>query len=501
MKRNYIAFFVLLGTLVCSGGCVDDKGNYDYMTPEQVMPVEIVSGVEDAVYPVLSTVEIKPELKNMENEEDYDFLWYAYEGSRSDTLCRTRDASFVATFPINVPYKLVYTVTNKKTGVFTRAEATIRTVSEISQGWFLLKDIDNETDLDIVLPTGKIVENVISETLGKRMEGKARKITYIGQYYYETATGGWGTDKQAYHILSEGDMNTFDAADFSLLKNYEQEFYFPPANKEPQDIQVGYRVYMGRTQTVYTFLLNGGAVNTISGMTMHYSQFDYEKSGPRTLYPAMIAHTYGGFAAALVYDMSGEGAFYFADMSGVALTPIPEAEGKNPTNREMIWMQQTHDYSSNMPFNTSGWAILKTRDAQPKYELAQIDVYGNYLNPFTQIGEIGAGRKLITADVREPMQGGGTIYFAKGGVLYYYQKTGPDETSTEKEIYTFSGETVTHISNLQDAPGTLVVCTEAGGKWKMYIFKTKSPVPDLDTAVPPTVYTGNGTVRFVINRP
>ena len=56
--------------------CIDDRGNYDYMDKEVLLPVTI-SGFEDTTVVIRSILNIDPVLNNMDDESRYTHLWYA----------------------------------------------------------------------------------------------------------------------------------------------------------------------------------------------------------------------------------------------------------------------------------------------------------------------------------------------------------------------------------------------------------------------------------------
>lgn len=514
---KYSKILLALGVVLLAASCVEDKGNYDYEPVEAVKPLEI-SGVEDAVYEMAGQVSITPGIKKYTGEQiddaDYDFVWYVYSGrsttlSQVDTLARTRNVTFTASFPIDVDHTLVFEVKDKRTGIFERAKATIKTASDFSRGFFVLKDEKDMTDLDIVKPDGTVVPDVLSATNGERMEGRAKKIYFVPKYLYKKDDGTAGTDKKAHHVFTEKDFRTFDAADMTCLKTFDEEFFYAPEVKKPQGIISGWQAWMGQFNYLGTVLMNDGRMHAIADMGgVHFSEFDYQRSVPDVeggidFYPGYILWAWGWYGYALMYDQT-ESTFYFGDMSATAIAKAPEGTSSQVSphnmNAEMLWMQQIHDYTS-MAVQGQGWALMKGK-SDGKYNLVKLSyMYGSY--PISRISSIAASRKLVGAEVREPYIGSSeTIWFGHGNQLWYYQYTNNDESSTEKAIYTFGeGETVTHISHFQDQPTMLVVCTSTGSGWKLYKFTLKASLPDIDETAAVETFSGTGTARDVIYRP
>lgn len=75
--------------------CIDDRGNYDYMDKEVLLPVTI-SGFEDTTVVIRSILNIDPVLNNMDDESRYTHLWYAAPSvtagfaPKRDTLSREK---------------------------------------------------------------------------------------------------------------------------------------------------------------------------------------------------------------------------------------------------------------------------------------------------------------------------------------------------------------------------------------------------------------------------
>ena len=78
---------ILLGVTLF-GACIDDKGNYDYLSENDVMPAEI-SNLEDE-YSVIfgSSRRFEAKVDHVEGVENLRYMWYMYKqnSGKRDTL-------------------------------------------------------------------------------------------------------------------------------------------------------------------------------------------------------------------------------------------------------------------------------------------------------------------------------------------------------------------------------------------------------------------------------
>ena len=183
MKKTII----LLLTSICFFSCVEDEGNYDYTSLNEIT----IEGIEPS-YNVLNkvdTIKISPIIKGSileENLDNYEFQWHIHEGitdHKHTIIGNTKDLVYNVDLGIG-DYTLYFTVKDKTTGLETTAYSSIKTSTAISKGYLLLGD-DMEKGvmgLDmIVMPAGRdttVAKNIYdnSETQFKG----ADKILYQG---------------------------------------------------------------------------------------------------------------------------------------------------------------------------------------------------------------------------------------------------------------------------------------------------------------------------------
>lgn len=500
-----IAWFGLLGILLL-GACIDDQGNYTYQEPDAILPIEI-SGLSDTTFKLLETVTLTPEVKGLENEENYWFTWYAYlkDGVGvpvRDTLGKTRNLTFKMVYPAGESRVLVYEIKDKRTGIFVNTKINIRGVSEFGKGWLVLHDENDQTDIDFVFPDGSVREDLLFENLHAKLQGTAVKVAYQKSRYYHQVTNPDGSvtllgNLKALHVLSSRDMMTLNPDNLSLYKDFENEFYVAPEVANPQDFIIS---------SFDLFLMNAGEIYTISGMSGNLGKFGLPKLNYSNLFPAMMNHVYSGNVLAFSCDSRSFVTTHPYWMNLDTLF-IPKAE--NPLqvssthmNADMIaFVERNGDYSG-----LKAYALMKSVSGPQEYYLADI-TFGAQEYPFADFDTIPASRALVHADVYGGHQVN-SLYFAKGNVLSYYQKNASDADSYEKTgLYPFpESETITWIKqvespyNSKDPFNYLIVITNGNNVWKLYRFELEGDgvSPNLKAGKEPVVYSGKGFARYAL---
>lgn len=147
MRKQYNLLMGWLFILLCVG-CTEDLGNYKYGTLNDVSIVfdDNLSAL------VLEPLQVTPELSaNPFHEEAYTYDWKAYP--KNETLApillsEERNLNVEITLDPGL-YNLVYTVTEKATGLFARQTASLLVETPLSRGWVVLGDADNRVRLDM----------------------------------------------------------------------------------------------------------------------------------------------------------------------------------------------------------------------------------------------------------------------------------------------------------------------------------------------------------------
>lgn len=501
------SLLILIGIL--SYSCIDDIGNYDYEDVDQLFPVK-VKDLESG-YEVLQadTLEIHPEFETIDDESRYQYQWYVISpGSGSlpekTILGNTKDLKARVQLDAGT-YTLFFQITDPKLSVYTYVKSSLSvTQSVITGGWYVLKDINDETDFDYINLEGKIIRDVLRNiSVNSQVPGKARKILYQPTRYYHQQVQADGTVKllsnqKALHLLTDKEYRTFNAANWKLFKNYKEQFY-EFLGPTPTDIAL---------ESLYgLYLINAGKMHTIYGMSANVGKYGMPKtigtSSEYDLYDKMVAGTYGN---ALVFDKISK-TFFYTTSSGTTLNNFNE-EGEAVSLKNM--KLNVLDLLVRAPgMNSTAFALVENQEGRDKGIYSLLSLTVNYSPatkyPITNIDTIPNKYKMPLADVRSAPLVSSCIYFSSDNNLNIYETVGD---SRESVLKTFpADEKISYIQNIsgkivgdQAIVNYLVVTTNSTAGWKLYFFKIIGVTPQIDPE-PVHVFEGTGNARYVMYRP
>lgn len=510
MKAKYLLYTLLAAYITVS--CINDLGNYEYTSPEELLPVTI-SGYGDTTAVIGSDLVIHPVLNNLDDENRYIYLWWAAHSQTAgfapqrDTLAQTRDLSVTIRMEAGT-YNLVFEVRDPKLDIYVRKQVLLTvSASDITTGWYVLKDINDETDFDYISADETIIPDVLRNLAarqdivngpvtvgGQQLQGKAVKIVRQGTRYYHQVTNADGTvttlaNQRALHILSDRDFKTFNSDNIYLFKEFEDGFYEAPQERKPQNILFF---------STDLYAINAGKLYSIYGMSANVGKFSFPKisetSPDYKLHNGMLASLFG----ALVFDTESR-SFFVATSSGSTLNTF--SPSNNPDLPSLVNMD--YDLISILSKETSsatqsGYALFQNR-TNGKYYIGLISTMGQATYPIVHFREVPAGAKMPDAQVLATPQVASCIYFATGNVLnYYIDATDLELSEREKVIKTFpADETISYISNAKGSH--LAVLTNSANGWKLYGFPIVGVTPDINPE-PEFVYSGTGNARYLMYR-
>jgi hypothetical protein len=509
MKAKNIFIRLGLLSIVCFSSCVTDFGNYEYQAPEVVLPVTI-AGVEDTV--IIQKGEylvIEPEVTIAGDQGKYTYSWYVMPAVTAGflptktVLSSTKSLNRQITLAVG-EYFLNFTVTDSIRDVYARKEVKLSVkATDVGAGWFVLKDIDGETDFDYI-KNDSIYPDVLltlADPAGSRLKGKAVKIEYQPERYYHQETSAEGkvttlANQSVYHILSDEDIKVFSSKDLKLFKNQQDVFYTPTVSR-PQNIGYSYSYNL--------FLINDGKILAIYGMMANIGKL-VPKTGFYTFHSDMLVHRSGG---ALGFDLD-EHTFYhvdaFSDMAKFRdKTGQISTTNMNATLINLLSAPEVARYGAER-----GLAVMKSLDGE-EYYLATLNYSNSTTYPIATSADnpsgvafdtIPQGSKMPTAPVKAAPYSGNFVYFADGNKLSVYKNASglADKESVLKEFP--AGETISYIANvyLTDSFNYLAVLTNSGGSWKLYIFNIIGMGNPEFEATPAFTYQGTGNARYLMYR-
>lgn len=499
--KNILIGIGLITSLQGVQSCIDDRGNYSYISNEELLPVTI-SGFEDTTVIIRSTLNITPVLENMDDESRYIHLWYAAPSvtagftPQRDTLSLEKDLSFEVTYESGT-YNLVYELRDPKLDIYVRKQVLMTVQSDVSTGWYVMKEENGETDIDYISMDGKKIENLITASGQERLKGKPVKMAYQSSRYTPVIQNPDGTttrlnNKRAFHVFSDQDIKIFNADNMALFYNYEDYFYEVPEVCKPENCGM---------YSADFYAINAGKVYSIYGMSPNSGMLGYAKPGLYEVHPDMVMGTYG----VMLFDTKTS-TFYNTSSSGSSMNLFPEDSegGISPTNMDVDMIRMLVRKEGNP---STAFAVMKNKNKDEHYVFDMSYSMASY--PIVDIDTVPAHCEMPETKVMGTSLYASCIYYSKkeadGDVLKVYKNVKID--NRESELKRFPGEEIVYIVNATSRYGApadevfnhLVVLTNSATGWKLYRFNVIGQTPEIETE-PAFVYSGKGTAGYVMLR-
>lgn len=506
--RKYIGICCLLA-MAFIAGCIDDRGNYDYIPSSEVFPVEI-TGL-DTSYDCLvgDILRAKPTVTGVEGEKNLKYTWFVYQRgvafSKEDTLCHTKDLEWLVDCDVN-SYYLMFEVRDTVRNLLVKKTLNLMVGTAYSTGWFVLEDDGANTDLDVVMPDGETTENLMVTYGSGRMEGKARKMVFKDRHPQEVENVDGTVKKEykkAFSVISEKDMRVYDAQNMSVLKYRDDCFYEMPTPLNPLNIA---------TESVSDEVNIDGKFYLMS--TGNIGKFGYPLMG------ADGTENYDIFKEGILYSQhcylwdNVSKSFVYAYTGNSGLTLLNEAgDGEanygpvSNTGCEMkLFRFRQYTYVSKVATWTA-YALWLNGDG--KYEILDLSfVSTNY--PIENKYSLPAGSGLPDVEIMEVHKTETKIFFGKENQLCEHNVSArTDLESRERVVYTFpAGEEIACIrhlvvdtKNAKEKMNRLVVLTNGVNGWRLYGFEFINGGGEFDMTVLPEnalIGQGEGNARYVM---
>lgn len=180
--------FILLSLFMLQACDVEDKGNYDYI-PVNGVAIEIPDTMRDQrLERNMDTLRINPEVKGDiygENEENYEYKWFFCSGNtHQHTVVGTeKNLEWPVSFKPG-SYVLYFQIIDKSTGLEWLTSTSLTVFSELTQGWLLLGEVENQLvrlDMLAIKADGSFVlaENIFDNS-ELQLKG-AKDMIYAGR--------------------------------------------------------------------------------------------------------------------------------------------------------------------------------------------------------------------------------------------------------------------------------------------------------------------------------
>ena len=490
MKRIQILWMIGISWLLCS--CFDDKGNYDYTE----LPAVTVPNLQESYNAVAfkDVLHIDPQATSSNPDDVLSCVWTLNEHVDTD-MGQTADVDTIGTenvldYPVNVKsgtYDLGLWVTNESNGNATFHQSLLTVTTEFSNGFYVLKEVDGATELDLHLPDGEKMENLIEMATGEKWNDKpvSLGLTPLGSYLDEET--GEFVFTPMINVCTENDVRVFNVDDMSIIHEHATLFYNEVPEEKPY--------YMWFNTFGIAYMSNRGIY-----FSMQMPDYGQGSSGQYG-YPDRSGEYEPNKLG--VYD--GSGYYFFDEMNGRFVQMDAsgyvndfELGGQFPNEgieHELLYFGRRYvgDYEG------LGYAVFADKDdASKRYLYSLSFAYGSYSNPITNVEEIPEGEPFREAELYAISEHeANVIFFVVDNQLYRYSLT--DKVGSPVPVEGLgAGEEIVYLNNSfwlsenqEDAFDYLVVGTQAGDSYKLYLYNTLGGYTD---GKPVHILEGKGKV-------
>lgn len=434
------------------------------------------------------------------DDREYDCFWGVANRNNTysviDTISFERNLNYTVTLNTG-NYTLRFCAKDKETGVFSYTEYNLSVETDMSTGWWVLKQGVNGTDVDLFTPE-KAIRDVVYSRNGVALQGKPVDLAYTPNYFVFDPKTDTDVNHNIVVLTSESDIMFVDYFTGKVLKTYDELFMEAPANRSVQGVFKGASdVHLIADGKLYTM--------PISRYTPHYRQFIIQHTGDYKLSKYRVA---SGWSNPMLFDEASS-SFCIADRGASDL--IYGLETASPAHRnlnmDLLYMGGRTTSSSG---GENGYALLKEKGADV-YHLAYIDATRSsydltssspdyhcvVLESKTLPNSLG----LLSADVRALSQDNNIMYFAKDNKVYLCNLETLEER--EQSVGYGAGETVTYMEYAKFMQpyndqskwfGYLMIGTVSGDSYKLYMHPVQGG--NIQPAV--QVLEGKGEVKRAI---
>ena len=473
MKHTRIHIIGLsLFVLFALASCIEDKGNYDYLSEEDVLPGKI-SGLEDN-YSVLfgETVHFETKVEGAENKENIRYMWYLYAYPNE----RTRDTlGYGLSLDWHVEqatgtYYLWFEARDTITDVCVNKRADITIGTPLSDAWLIVETTDGMTDLDAITSDGELMEDLVTSSTGERLQGNGVKVVYCQRHAHEVENADGTVEVENYkvfYLLSENEMQVFNAENMELLKRTEDCFYEIPETIHPENCFVSSRD---------VFLINAGQYYYFSGMSANVGKFPNAVFGIDGAEYDLHHEAVSAGQQHLLWDKTSQ-SFLWSSLSDIyVFDDTPEEGGGYGSLTEMnanllhlLYRSSVYNWDT-YSSTYNAYAIMQENSGD--YRLADLAFAGNATYPLKAYDKLPEDCQLLSANIMVAHKTAGAMYFAVGNQVWMHEVSSR-QTAAEREYFVadFGDEEITylrHVNNASINMDHLIVLTHDGTNWKMY---------------------------------
>lgn len=502
MKQIRLLWVGLLCMTVFS--CYEDKGHYDYTTRQEIE----IEGLEEKYTKVSLSDTLRIPVDPLLQEE-YDCLWMLKGVNSFDFDTISRD--LLLEWPVTKPqgeYRLILKLISTTDGYSRWFESKLNITSTFSDGWFVLKDQEDCTDIDFFPTDTTRMTDILKQSIGRSLPGEARCMSLLGAPGYIQHDGKIDWSANLFYAGSSKDLWMVQIGDMSLQRDLSQLFFSEIPQGEPLNVPVNPQMSMclSTGQGIFFQKLGGATTGQMGDALDFGGKMEIAKS---TFINKLATYFYDQKNQRfLAVNYNGTPIVFVEDGWKGAIPPVKV----NQTGCSLLYMgmnkYESDDFYSVME-NAEGryvYTLLapKLISGIPSEDQRNLGTY----NPIQTVEKLSAGFKIYEASLfaiasKEPY-----IYYndAGGNTVHFYDILAKVEVNDVFPAISQAGERITFMKALfhdpdpknpvpEDTFDKFVIATEKDGHYKVYLYDLLAGKPAPGRK--PIVLKGEGRVCSV----
>ena len=476
--RNMMKFqsiFLLLFGMVA---CYDNDENYEYK-PKTELSV-VLNGLEESYISLEDTLYCVPEIMISNSADELEYEWSIFLAYDEDKVPNVVPVTVIGEeevlkYPLTEKpnlYTVMLKVVNKNTSQEVCVYKDIRVVNELSEGFYVMKEIEGESDLDLHFLDGSKLENLLYRKNGERLAGAPNSCSVLLKYsYIDTLTAAF-VPTTALALATKEDFQIVDVADLGTIYSHENMFYGDAPSGE-ESLFACFHFY---------------GTSYFSDKGTYFSAYDLVwGDGGSGKFP-LATSINGGCKPNINICSDGNNVFFFDELNGRFLCidangglydyPDQGGEPVNGISHSLLFFGNVHG---------NHVAIFRDADDAEKWWLYEFELVvedpwwggtmANPDNPIKKISEISS-EKLKKAELFcTNATSARLLYFVVEGQVYAYDIDNKTETRLNLEGLDAGGEIcfIRHLywsgaADSKDNFDCLVVGTQTGNNYKICMY-------------------------------
>lgn len=485
MTRIYKLFVFVLSFLAV--GCFEDKGNYDYTELSEVT----AGGFPEGCHAVFGgMLHIDPKVSSSNPDDRFSYLWTLNPkpDDLSSVLVKldTIGTEPVLDYMVEVrrgEYELGLWLTNESNGNATFYKSALTVSTEYSTGFYVLKEMNGATELDVHLPDGKVKRDVIEAMSGEKWNDKPVSLGMIPiASYVDKTTGGYAWTPMV-SVCTENDVKVFNVEDMSVIMDHSTMFYSTVPQEKPY--------YMWHNIFGVAYMSDRGIYFSKQLPPSYATSGQYgfpERSGDYKPNKQGVFDGWGYF----FFDELNK-CFLCMDYNGVIWDSEEGGDYPNYIPHKLLYLGRHYvdDWTG------SGYAIFEDGNDPSKRYLYTLTLSAlMFNNPIVNVLTIPAESGLSSADLYAVNERTANVmHFVKDNKLNMYDLVrneefpcNPKGLNRDEEIVYISNRYY-YAENEKERFDYLAIGTQTGNKYKLYLYNTLGGYTD---GAPQRILEGEG---------